>query len=97
MFVSAYHPRSLAPSRVSHVHLNTPPSRPNTRRRIIWVILALSFVPYGLPTEYQPSIYKDGKTPEEIRRGQRERRLNRVLGGNLRKTEFGDDVLHDLP
>ena len=63
----------------------------------MWTLFALSFVPYFLPEAYQPSVYRDGKTPEEIRRGQHERRLNRILGGNLRSTEFGEDVLDDLP
>lgn len=63
----------------------------------MWTVFALSFVPYFLPEAYQPSVYRDGKTPEEIRRKQHERRLNRILGGNLRSTEFGEEVLDELP
>ena len=100
MFVSVYHPPySVVPPRAAHVSLCTPASPPprGRRRRLVWTLFALSFVPYFLPEAYQPSVYRDGKTPEEIRRGQHERRLNRILGGNLRSTEFGEDVLDDLP
>ena len=99
MFVSAYHPPNSVVPRTSHVSLCTPTGPPprGKRRRFVWTVFALSFVPYLLPEAYQPSVYRDGKAPEEIRREQHERHLNRILGGNLRSTEFGDEVLDGLP
>jgi len=43
--------------------------------------------------QYQPGIYKDGKPIEEIMRDERERKLNRFLGGKLRATDFGSEVI----
>ena len=98
MFVSAYHPPHSVAPRVSHVSLCAPSDPPRVRRRrLAWTVFALSFIPYFLPEAYQPTVYRDGKTPEEIRREQHERHLNRILGGSLRSTEFGNDVLDDLP
>ena len=85
----------LCAPRVSPVVMNTPP--PVRRRTILWVVFTLSLVPYCLPEQYQPKVYRDGKTPMEIKMEQRERMLNRVLGGDLRGTEFGADVLDALP
>ena len=46
-----------------------------------------------VPEQYQPEVYKNGKTWTEIEATQRERRLDRVLGGRLRDTEFGPGIL----
>jgi len=86
---------NVAPRVGSAAVLSIPSSR-RRRRRIIWAVLMLSCVPYFLPEKYQPYVYRDGKTPDEIRLAQRERHLNRVLGGDLRSTELGKDVLDNL-
>lgn len=52
-------------------------------RRGALLLLALSFVPYLLPAEQQPSWYHDGKSPEELRRSAHIRQLNRYLGGDI--------------
>ena len=53
MFVSVYHPpHSVVPPRAAHVSLCTPASPPphGRRRRLVWTLLALSFVPYFFST-----------------------------------------------
>ena len=100
MFVATHRPPSLSvASRASHVSLRAPTGPPprGDGRRLLWILFAMTVFPYFLPEAYQPSVYRDGKTPEEIRRAQHERNINRILGGNIRSTEFGDEVLNDLP
>lgn len=59
--------------------------------------LALSFVPYAMPLEKRPGIYKDGKTPRELRRKQKERMASAFIGGDITSIEFGRELfLHDL-
>lgn len=55
-----------------------------SRRRVsraLWVVLLLSFVPYFLPYEMQPSAYHDGLTTEQRRDRAEYQRLQRTLGG----------------
>lgn len=86
--------------RVTYVSLAAPTPNssppPHRRRLLAWVVLALSFVPYFLPEESRPAVYMDGKTPKEIHEKQHERRLNRFLGGSIRSTEFGNDLLDQI-
>lgn len=66
------------------------------RRRILWAIFALTFVPYLLPARFQPPMYKDGKSPEEIARRQKERSVSKTLGGDIRKVEFAEDLFFQI-
>ena len=73
-----------------------PPPVDKTRRRLVWFVFALSFVPYFLPVEYQPTFYRDGKTPSEIEQSRQTRRLNKILGGDITKTEFGAELIQGM-
>ena len=75
----------------------TPPPPYPARRMLFAILFALSFAPYALPAEHQPSVYRDGRAPEAIARDQHVRQLNRFLGGDLRDVEFGGEVLERLP
>lgn len=59
------------------------------RRRVMWLMFALSFLPYFWPEEYQPAIYQK-PTSEDLSSRLRERRMRRFLGGDIRNAGLGD-------
>lgn len=64
-------------------------------RRFLWVALALSFAPYAVPRERRPKLYTDGKTPRELARRRKERRVSAFVGGDITSIEFGQDLFLD--
>lgn len=56
-------------------------------RQLYMFLFALSFVPYFLPTDMQPSFYHDGKPVEEIRANRESRANSNFLGGDIRQIE----------
>lgn len=57
-----------------------PPSSTSGRtRRVALGLFALSFVPYALPVDQRPRLYRDGRTHEEIDRRRQEQRVLRSL------------------
>lgn len=75
-----------APLPRAPVYMASPPGPPS-RRRLLWAVLLLSFVPYLAPPELQPALYKDGKTPEELQRRRKRRMTNAYLGGDIARLE----------
>ena len=78
-------PRAMAPPHApTRVVLMSEPGRELRRKRnIVLVCLALSFVPYALPVEERPRLYRDGMTQEQIREQQTAIRINRFLGARI--------------
>ena len=52
-------------------------------RRALLLLYVLSFVPYLLPDERRPALYRDGKPETEIATDRRKRAWRRYLGGDL--------------
>tara|TARA_B100002051_G_scaffold231798_1_gene230096 strand:- start:202 stop:486 length:285 start_codon:yes stop_codon:yes gene_type:complete len=69
---------------------STPPQR---WRRVAFIVWLCSFVPYFTPQK--PTFYKDQKTSNEIRRQQNVRKVNNFLGGNIDRTEFGNELFSE--
>ena len=57
----------------------------NVGRRVVLVLFALSFLPYGFPPESKPNIYKSHTVPEEVIQ---KRKMNRYLGGDVDMIPF---------
>ena len=55
-------------------------------RRLFLIVYILSFVPYLMPYEVRPELYRDGLTTEQIA----EKRRYRELGMDLSKAPFTD-------
>ena len=46
-------------------------------------LLLASLLPYGLPVEERPSIYRDGLTPEQMQERRKSQEMKRFLGGDV--------------
>lgn len=65
-------------------------------RRALWAALLLSFVPYFMPLERRPPLYRDGKPAQDIARTQKARRASAFIGGDITSIEFGHELfLHE--
>ena len=65
-----------------------PPCLLTHHRRIATLCpAALSFVPYVIPTQYQPQWYHDGLSREEIYTRREAREQNRFIGGDMKQLD----------
>jgi len=66
-----------------------PPSmaRLGVGRLAFLALYALSFVPYVIPTQYQPQWYHDGLSREEIYARREAREQNRFIGGDMKQLD----------
>ena len=61
--------------------------RASIARSVYGTLLALSFVPYFMPYDMQPSVYHDGLTREQIVAKREAAATNRFLGGDIKSIE----------
>lgn len=57
----------------------------DNRRKLLLSVYTASFIPYFIPDDYKPSVYKDGLSDEEIELKHKIIELNRITGGDIIK------------